>query len=81
MRKAQLKASTTGEDFAYFLERRPGCYIWMGNGPVVDGGVLHNDRYNFNDAILPATAGWMAAVARQALQGELSNAAAATAGD
>jgi hippurate hydrolase len=62
-----LKASTTGEDFAYFLERLPGCYIWIGNGPVKDGGELHNDRYDFNDAILPAAAGWLAAVAKQAL--------------
>jgi len=65
--RRDMKASTTGEDFAYFLEKRPGCYIWMGNGPVVNGGALHNDRYNFNDAILPAASGWYAAVAKQAL--------------
>jgi len=65
--RRDLKASTTGEDFAYFLERLPGCYIWIGNGPVKDGGELHNDRYDFNDAILPAAAGWLAAVAKQAL--------------
>jgi hippurate hydrolase len=65
--RRDLKASTTGEDFAFFLERRPGCYIWIGNGPVVNGGELHNDRYDFNDAILPAASGWLAAVAKQAL--------------
>ncbi|KPH79914.1 amidohydrolase [Bosea vaviloviae] len=65
--RRDLKASTTGEDFAYFLQRLPGCYIWIGNGPVKDGGELHNDRYDFNDAILPAAAGWLAAVAKQAL--------------
>ncbi len=65
--RRDLKASTTGEDFAHFLERRPGCYIWIGNGPVKDGGELHNDRYDFNDAILPAASGWLAAVAKQAL--------------
>lgn len=65
--RRDLKASTTGEDFAYFLERLPGCYIWIGNGPVRDGGELHNDRYDFNDAILPAAAGWLAAVAKQSL--------------
>ncbi|CAM5762280.1 amidohydrolase [Bosea minatitlanensis] len=65
--RRDLKASTTGEDFAYFLARRPGCYIWIGNGPAVDGGELHNDRYDFNDAILPAASGWLAAVAKQAL--------------
>ncbi|MCR4522888.1 amidohydrolase [Bosea sp. 47.2.35] len=65
--RRDMKASTTGEDFAYFLEKRPGCYIWMGNGPSVNGGDLHNDRYNFNDEILPAASGWLAAVAKQAL--------------
>ena len=65
--RRDLKASTTGEDFAYFLERVPGCYVWIGNGPVKDGGELHNDRYDFNDAILPAASGWLAAVAKQAL--------------
>ncbi len=65
--RRDLKASTTGEDFAYFLERLPGCYVWIGNGPVRDGGELHNDRYDFNDAILPAASGWLAAVAKAAL--------------
>jgi amidohydrolase len=65
--RRDLKASTTGEDFAHFLERRPGCYIWMGNGPAVNGGDLHNDRYDFNDAILPAAVGWLTNVARLAL--------------
>lgn len=65
--RRDLKASTTGEDFAHFLKILPGCYIWIGNGPVKDGGELHNDRYDFNDAILPAASGWLAAVAKQAL--------------
>jgi hippurate hydrolase len=36
--RRDLKASTTGEDFAYFLEKLPGCYIWMGNGPTGPDG-------------------------------------------
>jgi amidohydrolase len=72
--RRDVPASTTGEDFSFFLQHRPGAYVWVGNGPVRDGGELHNDRYDFNDAILPATSGWLAAVARQALEGELSNA-------
>ncbi|UZF91699.1 amidohydrolase [Bosea sp. NBC_00550] len=63
-----IPASTTSEDFCYFLQDdRPGAYVWVGNGPAVNGGELHNDRYDFNDAILPATSGWLAAVAKQAL--------------
>ena len=72
--RRDLPASTTGEDFSYMLQNRPGAYVWIGNGPAKDGGELHNDRDNFNDDILPATAGWMVAVAKQALS---SNAPAA----
>ncbi len=70
--RRDLKASTTGEDFAHFLARLPGAYVWIGNGPVRDGGELHNDRYDFNDAILPAASGWLAAVAKQALSANAS---------
>ena len=66
--RRDIPASTTSEDFCYFLQDdRPGAYVWVGNGPAVNGGELHNDRYDFNDAILPATSGWLAAVAKQAL--------------
>ena len=34
--------------------------------PYIEQQALH-DRYNFNDAILPAASGWLAAVAKQAL--------------
>lgn len=70
--RRDLPPNTTSEDFPAFLAGRPGAYVWIGNGASAD---LHNDGYDFNDAILPATAGWLAAVARQALRGELANAA------
>ena len=41
------------EDFAYMLEAKPGCYIWLGNG--TEGGpggcAVHNPHYDFNDEI------------------------------
>lgn len=40
------------EDFAFMLAARPGCYLWIGNGPIVDGVGLHSSRYDFNDEIL-----------------------------
>ncbi|MCL6484232.1 MAG: amidohydrolase, partial [Janthinobacterium lividum] len=44
------------EDFAFMLERRPGTFIRLGNGVgngVGDGGcMVHNPRYDFNDANL-----------------------------
>lgn len=46
------------EDFAFMLEKRPGCYIWAGNGPTDGGRVLHNPRYDFNDELLPIGASY-----------------------
>ncbi|WP_300454170.1 M20 aminoacylase family protein [Accumulibacter sp.] len=45
--------SMGAEDFAYMLRARPGCYVWLGNGPGTGGCTLHNPHYDFNDAILP----------------------------
>lgn len=44
--------SMGAEDFAYMLKAKPGCYVWMGNGPGDDGCLLHNPRYDFNDEAL-----------------------------
>ena len=41
---------TGSEDFAYYLERKPGCFLRLGNGE--GGAMLHNPRYDFNDGIL-----------------------------
>ncbi|WP_230971566.1 M20 aminoacylase family protein [Nitrogeniibacter aestuarii] len=47
------KSSMGAEDFAYFLQERPGAYVWIGNGPGEGGCMLHNPRYDFNDAVIP----------------------------
>jgi hippurate hydrolase len=39
-----------GEDFSFMLERRPGAFIFMGNG---NSAGLHHPRYNFNDEAIP----------------------------
>lgn len=44
--------STAGDDFAVFSQQVPGCYVWLGNGPAVDGALHHNTRYDFNDAAI-----------------------------
>jgi len=46
------RPSMGAEDFAYFLERRPGAYVWIGNGPGAGGCTLHNPNYDFNDEVL-----------------------------
>jgi hippurate hydrolase len=41
------------EDFAFFLEKVPGCFINIGNGVGSVGGcMVHNAGYDFNDRIL-----------------------------
>ena len=43
----------TAEDFAFFLEKVPGCYVNIGNGVGSVGGcMVHNASYDFNDRVL-----------------------------
>lgn len=44
--------STAGDDFAFFSQNIPGCYVWLGNGSAVDGALHHNTGYDFNDAAI-----------------------------
>lgn len=50
--------SMGSEDFSFMLGEKPGCYIWLGNGPGDGGCMLHNPHYDFNDAILPTGASY-----------------------
>ena len=67
--RRDLAPAMTGEDFAWHLQQRPGAFVWIGNGPSDGGRELHNSNYDFNDAILPAAAGFLAGVAKRALEG------------
>ena len=51
VRKDELP-SMGAEDFAYMLREKPGCYVWLGNGPGTGGCTLHNPHYDFNDEII-----------------------------
>jgi hippurate hydrolase len=63
------------EDFAFFLQAKPGCYIFIGNGEGDhrDGGhglgpcVLHNGSYDFNDHLLPVGASFWVRLVETAL--------------
>ena len=52
------------EDFSYFLEKRPGAYVFVGNG---DSAGLHHPAYDFNDAALPLGASFFARVVEKKL--------------
>jgi len=53
--------SMGGEDFAYYLERVPGAFIWLGVGEDVSG--LHTPHLAFDEDILPRGAALLAALA------------------
>jgi amidohydrolase len=55
--------SMGAEDFAYMLREKPGCYVWLGNGPGIGGCTLHNPHYDFNDEILPLGVSYWVALA------------------
>jgi amidohydrolase len=45
------------EDFAFMLEKRPGAFIFMGNGNSAN---LHHPAYDFNDKAIPfGTSYWV----------------------
>ena len=64
-----LDPSMGSEDFSFMLQRRPGAYARLGQGGV--GGApacfLHDSRYDFNDAVIPIGAGFLAALAERAM--------------
>ena len=64
--RRDLPPAMTGEDFGWYLHEIPGAFVWIGNGATPG---LHNAGYDYNDAILPAASGFLAAAARGALEG------------
>ena len=51
------------EDFSYMLEKRPGAYLFLGQG---DTAGLHHPQYNFDDAIAPVGASFFARLVERA---------------
>jgi hippurate hydrolase len=61
-----FEPSTAGDDFAFFGEAAPGAYVWLGNGPAVDGALHHNTAYDFNDEAIPTgVAFWVTLVEQE----------------
>jgi amidohydrolase len=58
---AAVEPTMGAEDFAFMLQDKPGCYVFLGNGEGQhrDSGHglgpcnLHNPSYDFNDELLP----------------------------
>ena len=71
----KLEPTMGSEDFAFMLQEKPGCYVFIGNG---DGNHrtpghglgpcnLHNPSYDFNDEFLPIGASYWSRLAEQFL--------------
>ena len=58
--------SMTAEDFAFFLAKVPGAFIWLGVGEDVSG--LHTPQFAFDEEILPRGSALLAALALEAGQ-------------
>ena len=56
---------TGSEDFAYYLQHRPGCFLRLGNGE--DSAMVHNARYDFNDQNLTVGAAYWTRLAERFL--------------
>lgn len=59
-----IEPQLVSEDFAFMLERRPGAYLFIGNGPSAD---LHSPNYDFNDAIIERGAAYWVRLAKDYL--------------
>jgi hippurate hydrolase len=55
------------EDFAFMLEAKRGCYVWMGTGTGERTVHVHNPRYDFNDDALAIGASYWVTLAEQQL--------------
>lgn len=64
----EAPALMASEDFAWMLQRKPGAYIFIGNGTGDKGGCfVHNPNYDFNDEILPLGASYWVKLVEQQL--------------
>ena len=72
---ADTEPTMGAEDFAFMLQEKPGCYVFLGNG---EGGhragghglgpcQLHNASYDFNDDLLPIGASYWVRLAEMSL--------------
>jgi amidohydrolase len=62
-----LDPSMGAEDFSFMLQARPGAFARLGQGGMEGGCFLHSSLYDFNDAVIPLGAGYLAALAESAM--------------
>ncbi|HVK93748.1 MAG TPA: M20 aminoacylase family protein [Noviherbaspirillum sp.] len=73
---ARIEPTMGAEDFAFMLQEKPGCYVFIGNGEgdhrISGHGLgpcnLHNPSYDFNDQLLPIGATYWVRLAESHLR-------------
>jgi hippurate hydrolase len=71
----RIEAAPTlaGEDFSLYLQHVPGCFFWLGSGPL-EGAEraygLHHPKFRIEEECLPLGASLLAAIAIARLGGE-----------
>lgn len=71
-RRVVAEPTLAGEDFAVYLNHKPGCFFWLGSGPAVNASEaygLHHPKYELNEDCIPLGASLLAAIALQRLSG------------
>lgn len=71
--------SLGGEDFSFYLDKVPGCFVRFGGKRLdISGEPAHSPRFDFDEEVLPVGANFLAQVAMTALEriSELRNARA-----
>ena len=48
-----IDPSMGGEDFSYFLNKKPGSYLYIGQKDQNHKAHLHTTNYDFNDSLIP----------------------------
>lgn len=67
VRRAMRGANMGGEDFAWYLEEVPGCYVRFGARRSDSAGFpAHSSRFEIDEQVLATGAAWFAEVARLA---------------
>ena len=60
-------ANMGGEDFSWYLERIPGCYVRFGaRGEGMEGYPSHSSRFDFDEDALAVGAAYYCAIAKEA---------------
>ena len=62
-----LTPSMGSEDFACMLKVKPGAYFRLGQGGAEEGRLLHNPKFDFNDAVIPTGSAMFAALVERAM--------------